>query len=99
MLERYVAKSENIAYRIIDGQALVIFLGTTQSTEDRINVFNETGTRIWELVDGRHRGKDIVDTLCSQFEVAIGVVQEELAQFFNDLQGKRLITFHDSSQR
>ncbi len=58
-----LTQNDRTACRVIGGQAVVITIDHNQ-----VHVFNEVGTRVWELCDGRSLDA-IVDEIVSEFEV------------------------------
>lgn len=72
-IERMSAISPNIilrrneaetAYRIIDGQLLIIHLKS-----NTFNVLNDVATRIWELIDGKTELYKIMEILYQEFDI------------------------------
>ena len=58
-----LTQNDRTACRVIGGQAVVITIDQNQ-----VHVFNEVGTRVWELCDGRSLDA-IVAEIVSEFEV------------------------------
>jgi hypothetical protein len=46
---------------------------------------NETGTAIWQAADGQTRVSQIVEQICSQFEVAEEEAHSDTEQFVTEL--------------
>jgi len=49
-LDKIPQKNTELAWRIIDNEAVIIPLDEQTSDSERVNFLNETGTRIWELI-------------------------------------------------
>ncbi|MFA5410501.1 MAG: PqqD family protein [Candidatus Omnitrophota bacterium] len=83
-------KSTDTASRIIEGQAVVIHL---KKQPAEINIFNQTGTRVWELLDGKRTIEEIVREIYEEFEISRGEAFAEVAKFILNLGKKDLISF------
>lgn len=76
----------SIAYRVIDGQAVIVNL-----KKDTINTLNTIATRIWELTDGKTRVEEIIEKVCEGFEVSRDRVEKDCCQFMNQMVEKGLL--------
>ncbi|MCX7661693.1 MAG: PqqD family protein [Candidatus Omnitrophica bacterium] len=79
-------KSDKVAYRIIDNEAVCVFLETQE-----VFVFNEVGSFIWELIDGKNDFREIVRKVVSEFEVGYSEAEEDIDSFLEELKQKNLI--------
>jgi len=57
--------NDDVIVRRMGGSAVLVNLST-----NRIYELNETGTRIWELLERGHSSDEINDQLCAEFTVA-----------------------------
>jgi hypothetical protein len=89
-LTKYPHKSAEIASRIIDGEAVVVI-----PQEGSVKVFNNTGSRIWELMDGNKKTQEIIDILVSEFEVSRGELQADAIVFLEELAAKKIVVLSD----
>lgn len=80
ILEKKPRKNEKYPYRIIDGQALII-----DPTTNIIKLLNEVGTRIWELIDGKKTGNDILNKIIAEYDVSPEVAKNDLIKFCQEL--------------
>lgn len=88
VLNKFIIKNyKTIAYRIIDGQAIIIDL-----KENTFNILNDVATRIWELVDGRTKVKEIVDKIYKEFEVSRDRLEKDCLVLVNQMMDRGLIT-------
>jgi hypothetical protein len=90
LLTKYPGKSPEIASRIIDGEAVVVI-----PQEGMVKVFNNTGSRIWELMDGNRKTQEIIDILVSEFEVSKGELQADAVEFLKELAAKKIVVLRD----
>ncbi|KPK40700.1 MAG: hypothetical protein AMJ78_06935 [Omnitrophica WOR_2 bacterium SM23_29] len=79
-LENKFIRNDDIAWRIIDGEALVV-----SPKSSLIYPLNEVATRIWELLDGKRTVFDISSIICDEFEGDTAVIQKDVVDFIQDL--------------
>jgi len=96
--EKYIAKDGKVIFRIIDNQAIVLFLTNDIEQQEQIRIFNEVATRIWELIDGRKRLSEIVSLLCQEYEVEYKQAVKEVVEFVNKLYRDHLINLKNKPE-
>ena len=79
-LEDRFIRNNDIAWRVIDGEALVV-----SPKDSLIYPLNDSGTRIWELLDGKRPVSDIASIICEEFEGDGKVIQNDVINFIEDL--------------
>ncbi|KPK42168.1 MAG: hypothetical protein AMJ78_03450 [Omnitrophica WOR_2 bacterium SM23_29] len=79
-LENRFVRNSDIAWRIIDGEALVV-----SPKDSLIYPLNGIATRIWELLDGKRSVSDISSIICDEFEGDTAVIQKDVVDFIQDL--------------
>ena len=62
-------KSDSVAWRVVGGETVFVPVCKTRADLDSIYVLNETGTRIWELLDGAKTCEQILDLVIQEHEV------------------------------
>ena len=85
LLNSRVKRNEDIAWRVIEGEALVV-----DPKGQMIYPLNEAGTRIWELIDGKNTCNDIVLAISGEFEADAGDIKKDVLEFTEDLLKKEL---------
>jgi len=91
--EAYPAQNPRAAWRIYDGEAVII------SPEDStLHTLNPVGTLIWESADGRTALAAIVSRVCEAFEVDRTTAARDAAAFVDELTRKGLLTILDAPQ-
>ncbi len=81
-----IKQNLDTAARIIEGQALVI------TPEDSfLHTMNEVGTRIWEIAEKEIVIKDIIETICQEFEVNRDEACRDVIEFIQQMLDKNLI--------
>lgn len=79
-------KNKNAAFRIIESNAVVL------TPEDSyLHTMNETGTFIWELLDGKSTVDEITEKVYEAFEIDKDSAQKDVRHFIEDLLRRRLI--------
>lgn len=79
-LHLYPKPHSQTAGRVIDGEAVLIL-----SEVSEINVLNEVGARIFELSDGTHSIRDIVQSVADEYEVAPQQAEQDVLEFVQKL--------------
>ena len=88
-LEGCPDKSSKTASRIIDGEAVIVI-----PEKGVVNILNQVGSRIWELLDGKKKLQDIALIISREFEAAYEAVCQDVEEFTQELSKKGLITFN-----
>lgn len=91
-LKKIPKKTTDIAYRIIDGEAVIISLQQL-GTGEIIKVLNVTGTKIWELIDGKKSVSDIVKRLTRAYDGLSKTLEADIIAFLNELHTNKFIYF------
>jgi len=90
-LDKIFQKNTELAWRIIDNETVIIPLDEQTSDSEKINFLNETGTRIWKLIDGKNSIKDIVVRIVKEYEIDEKEAEKEVMDFVKKLQRKNLV--------
>lgn len=86
MQDRFPAPQAQVAARVVEGQAVVVLADSGE-----VNVFNAVGTRVWELVDGRHSVQEIAEIVAHEFEVTPEVASRDVEEFIRELETNRVV--------
>ena len=87
MLDQYVVKNnEKTAYRIIDGEAVLVNL-----KDSTFHTLNPVATFIWEQADGQIKTEQIIEKICQEFEVDRDTAQRDCLEFLGELASKGLV--------
>ncbi|TMK24492.1 MAG: PqqD family protein [Actinobacteria bacterium] len=82
-----LAKSPETAWRVIEGEAMIL------SLDNKVfRGLNSVGSRVWELIDGRRSVDEIVSQIVGEFEVTAEVASRDVGTFVAELLEKRLVT-------
>jgi len=74
-----------------EGSATILHLGTK-----RYFTLNETGLRIWQLLEQRSSVSEVARQLSREFEVDMATAQERTTSFVQELREHGLVEFQSS---
>jgi len=94
MPEAYLTQSPRTAWRVYDGEAVV--LCPDNST---LNTLNPVGTLIWESADGQTPVSAIVARICEGFDVDPEQAERDTMAFIAKLRERGLLTVSEIIQR
>ncbi len=89
-LNKIPKRSDKLAWRVIAGELVVIPL--QNPIEEKLEIFNETATKVWELCDGKHTLRQITKELEKEYAVEGEEIKSSLNKLIIDMLEKRLIT-------
>jgi len=86
----YQKHPDMVARKILDE---VILVPVSRNVADMQSIFtlNETGARIWELIDGKNTEEDILRRLTEEHEVDPATAKNDLSVILGQLQEIRAI--------
>lgn len=79
-LERRYKKDPNMVFRAIAGEMILVPIHRRTANLESIYTLNETGGRIWELIDGQRTLGEIRDTLVQEYDVTPEEAEADLAE-------------------
>lgn len=86
VLEARYQKDPNVVSREIAGEQILVPIRKQAADMAAIYVLNETGARIWRLVDGRRSLADIGDVLAQEYNVRPETVETDLLEIIGQLE-------------
>jgi len=91
MSEIYIARSSQIAARVLGGEMMVM-----SSVDSTFFTLNEVATAIWQAADGRTPLTQIVvRNVCDEFEVDFETACRDAEQFVNELSHHGILLVSD----
>lgn len=84
-------KATDWVTRCITGETIVVPVRGGACDLDSIYTFNEVGTRIWELIDGRTSASRIIEAITNEYEVTAEEAEKDIVDFLNSLEAAGLI--------
>lgn len=88
--ERYLVRSPFLAWRIIEGEAVII-----SPQERELHSLNEVGTEIWRMADGSRTLRQIAQELSQTYEIAPEEVLPDVLAFTQQLVDKGVAFLSD----
>ncbi len=76
----------DVVFKRLDDRMVLVHLGTNQIFE-----LNETGARVWELLQNGIAGDTLVDHMTAEFEVDPSTLRTEIEALVSELAGQGLI--------
>jgi hypothetical protein len=91
MSEKYIARSSQIAARMLGGEMMVM-----SAVDSTFFTLNEVATTIWQAADGRTPLDEIVArTVCDEFEVDLELARRDAEQFVDELSQHGILVVSD----
>ena len=91
MSEKYIARSSQIAARVLGGEMMVM-----SSVDSTFFTLNEVATAIWQAADGRTPLTEIViRNVCGEFEVDLETARRDAERFVNELSHHGILLVSD----
>ena len=91
--DKIPAQTRDLAWRIIDGEAVIVSLADQKGHSEELCLLNETATRIWELIDGKSTIEAIVKQVAEEYDVDAQTMQSQVGRFLITLAKSELIDF------
>lgn len=90
-LNRIYRKSDSVVFRRIGEECILVPIRQGVGDLDSIYTLNETGARIWELLDGKMRVKKIKETLVEEYDILPEEAEKDLMEHLLELEAIRLV--------
>ena len=85
-LERVYKKSDSIVFRKIGDEFILVPIRQDVGDLESIYTLNETGARIWEMIDGKTKVSEIMERLVEEFEVLPEETEKDLIEHLGQLE-------------
>jgi hypothetical protein len=89
--ENVIRKSENVVFRKIEDEYLLVPLVSSVADGETIFNLNETGAIIWDKIDGKKRLMDIIKEIQTEYEVEEQQLENDVFSLLNEMVDARLI--------
>lgn len=83
--DKVYKKSSNMVSREIDNEMILMPIYKTDKAISEMYTLNKSATRMWELISGRRRLKDIADELCAKYKAPRKRIETDLEEFIKDM--------------
>ncbi len=85
ILDKVYKKSDSIVSRKIADEFLLVPIKQNVGDLESIYTLNEVATRVWELIDGKKKVKEIKDKIVEEFEVTPQEAEKDLTNLVKQL--------------
>lgn len=86
MIDMYVSQNKEIAYRVIEDEAVIL------TPEDgMLHNLNPVATVIFESADGKRKVGDIIKKIIEEFDIEEKIAQRDCLNFVEDLVHKKML--------
>jgi hypothetical protein len=79
-LERHYEKDPDMVFRDIEGEMILVPIRRRTADLESIYTLNETGSRIWELIDGQHTLREVRDVIVQEYDVTPEEAEADLVE-------------------
>jgi len=90
-LAKCFLKGSDVATRSILGETIIVPIKGGVGDLNSIYVFNELGTKIWELIDGKSSISRMIEKICKVYDVSREEAEKDTVEFLNSLEVSGLI--------
>ena len=90
LTKEYPVPHPQVAARIIDGEAVIVLPQSGQ-----VNVLNEVGSRIWELIDGTRSVGEITEAIVAEYDVTAEQAERDVNEFIQELVESKMLVLSD----
>jgi hypothetical protein len=85
------AQSDKLVTRKIAGETILVPIECSAGDLNAIFTLNPTGTRIWDMLGKCASDRSIIQSICSEYEVACEEAEKDLEEFQRSLRDAGLI--------
>jgi len=90
-LDKVYKKSDSIVFRKIADEFILVPIRQNVGDLESICTLNDVGARIWELIDGEKKVREIKDKIVEEFEVTPEEAEKDLMEYLQQLEGIKAI--------
>ena len=84
-LDKIYKKSDSIVFRKIADEFILVPIRQNVGDLESISTLNEVAARIWELIDGKMKVREIKDKIIEEFEVTPQQAEKDLIEYLHQL--------------
>jgi hypothetical protein len=91
-MDTVFSHSSDVVSREIDGALIIVPLTAgVGDMEDDLFSMNETGTEIWNMLDGTKTVREVVSVLARQYRAEAGEIEQDVAGIVAELLKRRML--------
>ena len=84
-------KESDLVTRRITGETIIVPIREHVGDLDSIYTLNETGTLVWQLIDGKTSISQIVDAICNEYDISPEEAEKDVIELIDCLEESGLI--------
>ncbi len=92
LLDKIYKKSDSIVSRKIADEFILVPIRQNVGDLESISTLNEVAARVWELIDGKMKAREIKDKIVEEFEVTPQQAEKDLIKYLQQLEKIKAIT-------
>ena len=85
-LDKVYTKSDSIVFRKIADEFILVPIRQNVGDLESIYTLNETGARIWELIDGKKKVNEVKEKVVEEFEVTPEEAEKDIIEHLRQLE-------------
>ena len=89
--DKIYKKDDSIVFRKIADEFILVPIRQNVGDLESIYTLNETAARIWELIDGEIKVRDIKQRIVEEFEVTSEEAEKDIVEHLQQLEGIKAI--------
>jgi hypothetical protein len=89
-LDSIPKRSKAVAWRTIEGETLLVPL-RAKGKQERINIFNDTATYIWNQINGRRSVAQIIAKIVAEYNGDAKKIEKQVKGLLNELHDKKIL--------
>jgi hypothetical protein len=91
-MEMIFSHSSDVVSREIDGALIIVPLTSgVGDMEDDLFSMNETGTEIWNMLDGKKTVQEVVEALTQQYRAEPAEIEQDVVGIVTELLKRRML--------
>jgi len=90
-MDTILNKSENVVFRKIQDEYILVPIVASAADVESIFNLNETGAAVWEKIDGAKKLSDIITDIKAEYANEGGQIESDVMAFVNEMMEAQLI--------
>lgn len=86
LLNKVYKKNESVVSRKIGDEFILVPIRQNVGDLESIYTLDEVGARIWELIDGKIKVREIKNKIVEEFEVSPQEAEKDLIEYLSELE-------------
>jgi hypothetical protein len=90
-LDKYVVRNRDTVWKMVGNEAFIIDKDGTN-----FHQLNSVGSEIWKIAEGTATVRQIIETICSRFEITAEEAERDATRFIENMLTQGLVTLADA---